>query len=156
MGGFSIAARKRHDEFNMQRYTISANGCWIWSGPAPRGYGIMNVGFGRRQERKAHVVFWEAINGPVPDGMELDHLCRNTLCVNPSHCEAVTHRENIRRGAGTKLTESDVIRIRKLGASGVLQRVIAEEYHISSSHVCRILTGKKWVILDRDCPRRKK
>lgn len=45
----------------------------------------------------AHVFAYEAFVGPIPEGMEPDHLCRNTLCVRPSHLEAVTRRENLRR-----------------------------------------------------------
>jgi hypothetical protein len=45
-----------------------------------------------------HRVFYELANGPIPKGLEADHLCRNTLCVNPDHIELVTHRENILRG----------------------------------------------------------
>jgi len=44
-----------------------------------------------------HVWFWEELHGPVPDGFELDHLCRNRGCVNPAHLEKVTHEENVRR-----------------------------------------------------------
>ena len=48
----------------------------------------------------AHRVAYELTNGPIPDGLELDHLCRVRHCVNPSHIEAVTHRENTLRGTG--------------------------------------------------------
>ncbi len=48
--------------------------------------------------RFAHRVAHSLAIGPIPKGMEIDHLCRVTLCVNPSHLEAVTHRENVRRG----------------------------------------------------------
>jgi hypothetical protein len=44
-----------------------------------------------------HVWFWEELHGPVPDGFELDHLCRNRGCVNPDHLEVVTHEENVWR-----------------------------------------------------------
>jgi hypothetical protein len=43
-------------------------------------------------------VAYELFVGPIPEGLELDHLCRNPSCVNPAHLEAVTHRENVRRG----------------------------------------------------------
>lgn len=48
----------------------------------------------------AHRAMFELVNGPVPDGLDLDHLCRNTLCVNPDHLEPVTRRENVLRGEG--------------------------------------------------------
>lgn len=46
----------------------------------------------------AHRVSYEIANGPIPDGMVLDHLCRNPACVNPAHLDAVPQRENVRRG----------------------------------------------------------
>lgn len=53
---------------------------------------------GRNSTRKAHVVAYELWFGPVPAGLELDHLCRNVACCNPAHLEAVTRSVNIRRG----------------------------------------------------------
>lgn len=49
----------------------------------------------------AHRYVYESIRGPIPEGLVLDHLCRNTSCVNPDHLEPVTYGENFRRGAGT-------------------------------------------------------
>jgi len=46
----------------------------------------------------AHKFAYQAIIGPIPPGRELDHLCDNKLCVNPSHLEPVTHQENVIRG----------------------------------------------------------
>ena len=46
----------------------------------------------------AHRVAYEIIKGKIPDGLDLDHLCRNKVCVNPDHLEAVTRRENLMRG----------------------------------------------------------
>ena len=66
--------------------------CWNWlASKSPLGYGCFD-------KRGAHRVAYEALRGAVPVGLVLDHLCRNPGCVNPAHLEAVTHRENIRRG----------------------------------------------------------
>ena len=55
-------------------------------------------GYGRTGNRRlAHYVAWEEVNGPVPKGMTLDHLCRRRDCVNPMHIECVTQGENNRR-----------------------------------------------------------
>jgi hypothetical protein len=70
--------------------------CWNWIGTASRGYG--RISCGKNNSRPAHVFVYEQTLGSVPDGLELDHKCRNTLCVNPSHLEPVTHTVNVRRG----------------------------------------------------------
>lgn len=72
------------------------NGCWQWMAAGDgRGYGSFGIG---RKGRKAHIVAYEILKGPVPTGLQLDHLCRNRGCVNPDHLEPVTCRENVRRG----------------------------------------------------------
>ncbi len=71
--------------------------CWIWmAGKNKRGYGRYSV-WRDRKAYLAHRFAYERSIGPVPKGLELDHLCMNPACVRPSHLEAVTHRENNRR-----------------------------------------------------------
>ena len=70
--------------------------CWIWTGSVTSGgYGSL---LWNGRARQAHQVVYELLVGPIPDGLELDHLCRVRHCVNPSHLEPVTRRENVRRG----------------------------------------------------------
>lgn len=71
--------------------------CWLWTGNGER-YGAFVVGQGRA--RRAHVVCYEAMVGLIPNGLQLDHLCRVTKCVRPDHLEPVTGRENVLRGTG--------------------------------------------------------
>lgn len=75
--------------------TVKTSSCWFYTGTKSSGYGIVIVD-GR--ERVAHRVSYELVNGKVPDGMELDHLCAVKHCINPEHLQAVTHLENSRRG----------------------------------------------------------
>ena len=63
-------------------------GCWLWTAALSHGYGRFGKG------GAAHRLAWEDRNGPIPEGLVLDHLCRVPRCVNPEHLEPVTHREN--------------------------------------------------------------
>jgi hypothetical protein len=78
------------------------SGCWEWTGSIFKNqYGSYGqIRMGRRcanRVLRAHRVSYEYFVGKIPDGLELDHLCHNTLCINPEHLEPVTHIENCRR-----------------------------------------------------------
>lgn len=78
-----------------EKVEVQSNGCWFWMGATyERGYGCIRVD-GRSQS--THVFAYEALAGPVPDGLELDHVCCMPPCCNPAHLEPVTHTENMRR-----------------------------------------------------------
>lgn len=72
-------------------------GCWEWTAGLISGYG--RFAFGQSQFM-SHRVAYHLLIGPIPADMQLDHLCRNTKCVNPDHLEVVTQTENLRRGYG--------------------------------------------------------
>src|SRR2546421_6548023 len=73
------------------------SGCHLWIGHenAPGGYGRLSY---RGRLYLAHRLSYESAIGPVPAGLQLDHLCRVRCCVNPAHLEPVTGRENVLRG----------------------------------------------------------
>lgn len=71
------------------------DGCWLWTAGGNGRYGRFYFG---GVNTYAHRVSYELCVGPIPDGLVIDHLCRNTMCVRPDHLEAVTQKENLRRG----------------------------------------------------------
>jgi hypothetical protein len=82
-----LEARTRRDE----------NGCLLWTGTlTPNGYGQFQLRRGRFG--LAHRLMWEEKVGPIPEGMQLDHLCRVRACVEISHLEPVTQKVNSLRG----------------------------------------------------------
>jgi len=76
--------------------------CWIWTGAKKTGHSTGPYGHFEINGKSvlAHRYAYEALVGPIPSGLTIDHLCRNPLCVNPSHLEPVTRKENILRGVG--------------------------------------------------------
>lgn len=72
--------------------------CWLWTGACDfGGYGVFTPNIAGYGMVKAHRWLYECMVGPVPQGKELDHLCRVRKCVNPWHLEPVTKKENSRR-----------------------------------------------------------
>lgn len=82
------------------KFTISDD-CWEWTAWRNRkGYGSLSLPKqgGGQIKCMAHRVLYELLIGPIPEGAQLDHLCRNRGCVRPSHLEPVTCKENLMRG----------------------------------------------------------
>lgn len=80
----------------LDRFVVAENGCWLWTAAKTNG------GYGRFPWRcktvLAHRFAYETLVGRIPDGLHIDHLCRQRDCVNPAHMEPVTQWENTRRG----------------------------------------------------------
>lgn len=89
--------------FPLRRVRFDAStGCIVWTGgKSGNGYGQLTK-LGRTW--MAHRLAYELLRGTVPRGLDLDHLCRNRACVRPDHLEPVTRSENIKRGAGPRLS----------------------------------------------------
>jgi HNH endonuclease len=125
------------------KYSPEPNsGCWLWLASVDK-YGY---GYGRlRHNGKwtyAHIVEWEKVNGPVPEGMELDHKCKIKPCCNPSHLELVTHAINVQRAA--KLTIKDVLEIRKRCELGESYESLGLHYNVDKQHIYAIAKRIYW------------
>lgn len=137
----------KHQHQRYPLYVVEDRGyktpCWVWQhvvdGRTPEtSYGRLS----RDGVRKgAHVWFWEDVNGPVPDGLEIDHLCRVPACVNPDHLEAVTSGVNQRRGAHTHLDPFMVQTIRVLVANGASRTWIARSLGVPRARVWSALNN---------------
>ena len=88
--------RPIEDRFSSKVNKDGAGGCWLWLGKlTEKGYGIFVMD---GKSIPAHRVSWELTNGQIPEGLQIDHLCRVRACVNPVHLEPVTNLENTLRG----------------------------------------------------------
>jgi hypothetical protein len=78
--------------------------CWLWIGT------VKDSGYGQyKRSSIAHRVVYEALVGPIPEGLELDHLCKIKNCVNPDHLEPVTGQVNVARAKRVEIGERKVI-----------------------------------------------
>ncbi len=131
--------------------------CWPWKRPTniSIGYGRINLGPGKGEEL-AHRFSWILHNGPIPKGLCVLHKCDNPACVNPAHLFIGTRMDNVQdmtqkgRGAigarhhAARLSDEDIMNIRKLAAQGISRKQISEQYGISPSHLCCIVHGTRW------------
>lgn len=103
-------------------------GCWIWQGPLDCGYGRF---WAQGKTLLSHRVAWEiAKNRKVPNGLQLDHLCRNRDCVNPDHLEPVTLAQNVLRGQG-------------ITAQNLLKTACPEGHPYSGENLYQDKTGRR-------------
>jgi hypothetical protein len=76
-------------------YRPNLGPCWVWTGAKVEGYGVIQL---NGRPVKAHILSFTWAKGPIEEGRERDHLCRNRACVRPDHLEAVSHWTNVARG----------------------------------------------------------
>src|SRR5690606_12614402 len=83
-----------------EKVDVNLSGCWTWTrAKTEAGYGRC---WWQGKDWLAHRASYTALIGPIPEGLELDHLCRNRACVRPDHLEPVAHAENVRRADYSK------------------------------------------------------
>ena len=156
-GKFIRKGPKDQDDF--MRYVEKQNdGCWKWTGSVLQngGYGIFWDG---TRHQTAHRYSYTRFVGPIQDDLEIDHLCRNRLCVNPQHLESVTGKENVRRGLngvlkthclkGHPLTGDNLLKLK----SG---RRRCRECHRQESHQRWLENQEARVAYNREWRRKKK
>ena len=103
LGQFAVGTRTVAEiETRFWSKVRKTDACWIWEGQiSTTHYGEFHVSGsnerGNLVRAKAHRFAYELTNGPIPEGLVLDHLCRTTICVNPAHLQAVTNVENAQR-----------------------------------------------------------
>lgn len=116
----------------MTKVRIADSGCWLWTASqvSPRvryGQIIVPVGGGIRKKWLAHRLAYSHLVGPIPDGLQLDHLCGQSLCVNPKHLEPVSAFENTRRALLSKRGISHWVNTETNARSGInMNRLRAE------------------------------
>jgi hypothetical protein len=125
------------------RYEVDANGCWVWQYACNSdGYGVIHL---NGKSFGAHRHYYTIHRGAVPEGLQLDHLCRNRACVNPSHLEPVTSAENSRRSSTAKLTHETAEEIRSL--RGRVPGVeLARRFGVSKATISRVWNGGAWTV----------
>jgi len=136
-----------------KQYRKNRNGCFVWQRAragkeAKRGGGYGCFKIGRKTER-AHKFAWERVNGPVPAGLQLRHLCHNTLCVNVAHMLLGTNADNARDRllAGRyqkKLTPAKVRAIRRAAEKGRSQNALARQHGVCGQTVNEIVKRDIW------------
>lgn len=139
------------------------SGCWLWSGQCDRfGYGLVTTS--KIRNKLAHRIAWTAFYGEIPADLVVRHRCDVPACCNPDHLELGTHLDNSRdcisrdrhargqRSASAKLTDIDVVAIRKRVANGESQRQIAKLYGVDHSTIGSVCRGSGWRHLNSTVP----
>jgi len=128
--------------------------CWIWNGATVAGgYGCIRS---KGKLHRAHRAVYELLVGPIPNGAFLLHSCDNPKCCNPKHLRPGNAKENLHdaisrnrflvgeKSPHSKLSNEDVIAIRKERATGATGRSLSKKYGIAESEISAIVNRRRW------------
>ena len=139
-----------HRRKSPHRFLVEDRGyktpCHVWQGGLTTEFGYaLDWDPVAKKKVLGHHATWIAKNGPIPSGLDLNHLCRVHPCINPDHLEPVTRAVSIQRGKNTKLTRDDVLWIRDAYAQGCWTlKELGKLYGVSGAHVHCIVSRKTW------------
>ncbi len=138
-------------------------GCWLWSAAlTPGGYGQMGVSPNWKLQ-PSHRVSYELHCGPIPDGLHVCHKCDVRACVNPAHLFLGTRRDNMQdmvakgranpfrgeQNKASRLTEADVLEIRRLRGEGLTFRALGRRFGIAHATAREACAGISWAHLQQ-------
>lgn len=163
-GGAAVAVSDKERRFSASRFwpkvaITEPDACWEWRGNRTwGGYGMFKL---QGRDQGAHRAAWILTVGEIPEGdgyhgICVLHVCDNRACVNPRHLLLGTHQDNMddreqksrgnrpKKATNLKLTEADVLEIRRLAADGARQVDIAKRFAIDRGRVSKIVNRKMW------------
>lgn len=130
--------------------------CWLWKGQRRgRGYGVIAV---HHRKRYAHRMAWELTHGPIPEGLQIMHICDNPPCVNPAHLQLGSPKDNsvdamnkgrlakgYYRVTNPKLTPAQVTEIRRRAAAGEGTMSLSRAFGLTPGNIWKIKTRRTWL-----------
>jgi len=120
--------------------------CWNWIASVDgKGYGQFNLS---RKMVSVHRISYILAKGSIPKELELDHLCRNKICVNPNHLETVTHRENLLRGKSPSALNAKKTHCIR-GHEFTPENTYRKKNNRKNCKICHKEYGKKYWILHK-------
>ena len=142
---------------NFWKQVTKSDGCWIYTGMPGKAHRYPSFGW-QGKKIKAHRFSWWLAHGDIPAGMEVCHKCDVTRCVRPDHLFVGTHHENMldlqrkgyrkaakgSRNGFSKLSEEDVLSIRRRYDNGARQVALAAEFNVYQTTISRIVLRKQW------------
>lgn len=145
--------RRKTNKERLSRYSIDANGCWVWTGSRNSGgYGIVGKGHGLKGSIVAHRLSFMEFVGEIPKTMNVLHKCDMPPCINPKHLFLGTQKDNVRdmikkERSNSKISSKQAEEIRRSYKDGAFQKDLAENYKISQSAISLIIRNKHHAVI---------